>query len=117
MNALHVDAFGAESSVETDWTSLVESNSLGWVTAREQQRLVGFVNVLSDGQTHAWIQDVMVSSGSRHLGIGSQLVARAREASKVAGCKCLHVDFEEGLGDFYIQACGFRPVPTGLLDL
>lgn len=117
VNSLHVDAFGAANSTETDWISLIERNSLGWVTARDEHRLVGFVNVISDGQTHAWIQDVMVFSGSRHLGIGSQLVAMAREASREAGCKSLHVDFEEHLGGFYFQACGFHPTAAGLINL
>lgn len=117
MNSLHVESFGADNSTETDWVSLVEANSLGWVTARDGHRLVGFVNVISDGQTHAWIQDVMVSTGSRRMGIGSRLVALARDASRVAGCKSLHVDFEEGLGEFYFRACGFHPTTAGLLNL
>jgi ribosomal protein S18 acetylase RimI-like enzyme len=117
VNSLHLESFGADSSTETDWVSLVERNSLGWATARDDQRLVGFVNVISDGQTHAWIQDVMVSTGSRHMGIGSRLVAMARDASRDAGCKSLHVDFEEGLGGFYFRACGFYPTTAGLMKL
>jgi ribosomal protein S18 acetylase RimI-like enzyme len=117
MNSLHIDAFGANNSTETDWIALVEANSLGWVTARNGQPLVGFVNVISDGQTHAWIQDVMVSSGSRHMGIGSKLVALARDASREAGCKSLHVDFEERLSGFYFEACGFYPTTAGLMNL
>ena len=117
VNSLHVDAFGAENSTETDWISLLEGNSFGWVTARDGLRLVGFVNVISDGQTHAWIQDVMVISGSRHLGIGSKLLEVAREASKKAGLICLHVDFEENLGRFYFQACGFQPTAAGIINL
>ena len=112
-----MDAFGEGNSTETDWISLVEGNSLGWVTARNDRQLVGFVNVTSDGQTHAWLQDVMVYSGSRHLGIGSQLVALARDESRETGFKCLHVDFEEHLGGFYFQACGFTPTAAGLMNL
>lgn len=117
VNSLHVDAFGADNSTETDWISLVEGNSLGWVTARNDHQLIGFVNVISDGQTHAWLQDVMVFSGSRHLRIGSQLVAMARDESREAGCKFLHVDFEEHLGGFYFQACGFTQTAAGLMNL
>jgi GNAT superfamily N-acetyltransferase len=117
VNSLHVEAFGAENSTETDWISLLEGNSFGWVTARDGPRLVGFVNVISDGQTHAWIQDVMVFSGSRHLGIGSKLLEVAREASKKAGLICLRVDFEEHLGRFYFQACGFQPTAAGIINL
>ena len=112
-----MDAFGEDNSTETDWISLVEGNSLGWVTARNDHQLIGFVNVISDGQTHAWLQDVMVFSGSRHLRIGSQLVAMARDESREAGCKFLHVDFEEHLGGFYFQACGFTQTAAGLMNL
>jgi N-acetylglutamate synthase-like GNAT family acetyltransferase len=117
VNSLHIDAFGAENSTETDWVFLIEENSLGWVTARDGNLLVGFVNVISDGQTHAWIQDVMVLSRSRHLGIGTKLISVARDASREAGCKSLHVDFEETLSEFYFQACGFHPTTAGLMNL
>jgi GNAT superfamily N-acetyltransferase len=117
VNSLHIDAFGAENSTETDWVFLIEESSLGWVTARDGNLLVGFVNVISDGQTHAWIQDVMVLSRSRHLGIGTKLISVARDASREAGCKSLHVDFEETLSGFYFQACGFHPTTAGLMNL
>jgi GNAT superfamily N-acetyltransferase len=116
-NSFHVDAFGAENSTETDWILLLEGNSLGWVTARDAHRLVGSVNVISDGQTHAWIQELMVSSGSRHMGIGSLLVAAAREASREAGCRSLHADFEERLGGFHFRACGFQSTTAGIIEL
>ena len=50
---------------------LLEGHSLGWVVAREDGSLVGFVNVLWDGLVHAWIQDTMVADlgtppGRRH---------------------------------------------------
>jgi predicted N-acetyltransferase YhbS len=72
---------------------------------------------VAKGQTHVWIQDVMVSPGSRHSGIGSQLIAEVREASREAGYTCLHVDFEDHLSVFYFQACGFRPRAAGLINL
>lgn len=117
VNSLHVDAFGAEHSTETDWSSLLEENSFGWVTARDGPRLAGFVNVISDGQTHAWIQDVMVASISRRLGIGTALLEVVRDASKKAGLMCLHVDFEERLSGFYFQACCFHPTAAGIINL
>jgi hypothetical protein len=48
VNRLHAEAFGAErvcSNEECDWHRLVETHSLGWVTARHDGRLVGFCNV------------------------------------------------------------------------
>jgi len=82
VTALHGDAFeaGVVVASETDWQSLLANHSLGWVTARDRDQLLGFVNVIWDGQLHAWIQDPMVNSVSRHLGVGTELVATAREA-------------------------------------
>jgi hypothetical protein len=34
-----------------------------------------------------------------------------------AGSEWLHVDFEEKLSDFYIDACGFTPSLAGLVRL
>lgn len=56
---------------EWDWARLCQEHSLGWVTARIDGRLVGFVNVLWDGLVHAWAQDEMVSPDTRHQGIAS----------------------------------------------
>jgi len=119
VNLLHSQAF--ETPVATydnrEWRSLVGRHSLGWATARSGGRLVGFVNVAWDGLAHAWIQDTMVQAASRHQGIGTQLIIVAREASRQAGCEWLHVDFDEELGDFYYQACGFAPTSAGLIRL
>jgi len=105
------------SDSEWDWETLVERRSLGWVVAREGEVLVGFVNVVWDGFTHAWIQDVMVASHAGRRGLGTQLVAITRDAARASGCEFLHVDFEPHLSGFYIQACGFQPAPAGLMRL
>jgi GNAT superfamily N-acetyltransferase len=117
---LHADSFGSvgDTAPETDWQSMVLGHSLGWVTARdEDRRLVGFVNVIWDGASHAWLQDVMVSSSARHHGVGTRLVAIARGACTRAGCAWLHVDFAENLVPFYVGACGFQPTAAGLIRL
>jgi GNAT superfamily N-acetyltransferase len=119
VNLLHAYVFETPVDVDDnrDWRSLVERHSLGWVTARDGGRLVGFVNVVWDGHAHAWIQDTMVSSASRNRGIGTRLIIIAREGSRQAGCEWLHVDFGDELGDFYYQACGFAPTSAGLIRL
>jgi len=119
VNALHAEAFETRlfTAHEWDWQSLVAQHSLGWVVAREDGRLVGFVNVLWDGSVHAWIQDTMVASGSRGRGIGTNLVRVAREQAAKVGCEWLHVDFEDDLGGFYYEACGFEPTSAGLIRL
>lgn len=119
VSALHAEAFGTRlfTADEWDWRSLLAQQSLGWVTARDGHRLVGFVNVIWDGWAHAWIQDAMVASDARSRGIGTSLIREAREGARTAGCEWLHVDFEERLSRFYYQACGFVPTSAGLIRL
>ncbi len=116
LNALHAEAF-AHPILETDWEGLVNAHSLGWVTAREGETLVGFVNVAWDGECHAFILDTSVRAGSRRRGIGTRLVQVAADGARAAGCEWLHVDFDPEHRSFYLDACGFRPAAAGLLAL
>jgi GNAT superfamily N-acetyltransferase len=119
LNQLHAEAFDTRVFDETewDWSAQVHRHSLGWVVARDGTRLVGFVNVPWDGLVHAWIQDTMVASSARHQGIATRLVAIARDAARDAGCEWLHVDFDDHLRAFYLDACGFTPTHAGLIAL
>lgn len=119
VHVLHAEAFDTPvfDEAEWNWRQLVAAHSLGWVVARDGERLVGFVNVLWDGLVHAWIQDTMVAARARGRGIGTELVAVATAAARDAGCEWLHVDFEEHLRDFYLGACGFQPTSAGLIPL
>ena len=89
MNGLHAEAF--ETEVFSDhvwpWTTLLERHSLGWVVARDDGSLVGFVNVLWDGLVHAWIQDTMVADSARHRGVATRLIEIARDGARDAGCE------------------------------
>ena len=105
------------SDEEWDWAALVRRWSLGWCTARVDGELVGFVNVLTDGLVHAWLQDVMVSPLHRRLGIGRRLVALAVEQCRDAGCEWLHVDYDDDAIEFYERTCGFQPTNGGLRSL
>jgi GNAT superfamily N-acetyltransferase len=116
LNALHAEGFG-HRLLDDDWAAQIAGHSLGWVCAREDGRLVGFVNVAWDGGVHAFVLDTMVATGARRHGIGTRLVAIAAEHASTAGCEWLHVDFEEHLRSFYVDSCGFRPAPAGLIDL
>ena len=57
VNVLHADAFETRvfTDEEWDWVALTDRHSLGWVTARDGEDLVGFVNVVWDGLVHAWL--------------------------------------------------------------
>jgi GNAT superfamily N-acetyltransferase len=102
---------------ESNWVELTRRHSLSRVVARQGGDLVGFVNVLWDGLVHAWLQDIMVAARARGGGIGTGLVAHARDGAKAAGCEFLHVDFEDHLRPFYLGACGFTATSAGQLAL
>ena len=116
LNALHAEAF-AHAILQIDWTGQVKAHSLGWVTARDAGELVGFVNVAWDGGIHAFILDTIVSANRRRQGIGTRLIAVAAAEARAAGCEWLHVDFDQEHRPFYLDACGFKSAPAGLLAL
>lgn len=116
LNTLHAEVFG-HPVLNTDWLSQVERFSLGWVTARDPDGLLGFVNVLWDGSAHAFLIDTTVATRAQRRGVGTQLVRSARENAAAAGCEWLHVDFESHLRDFYLESCGFQPTAAGLIRL
>lgn len=119
VNALHAEAFETRvfSDSEWNWADLSARHSLGWVTARDDSKLVGFVNVPWDGFVHAWVQDVMVAMSHRHRGVGRELISETVRGAKSAGCEWLHVDFDDDLKPFYFEACGFTPTNAGLIAL
>jgi GNAT superfamily N-acetyltransferase len=126
---LHAAGFERPTNAGNDWWTPVNRYSLGWVCARDDGRLVGFVNVAWDGGVHAFILDTVaaaqhqprgacdVAAGVGRRGVGTRLVAIATENARAAGCEWLHVDFEPHLRSFYFDACGFRPTDAGLIQL
>jgi GNAT superfamily N-acetyltransferase len=100
------------------WWDRIREHSLGWVVARDADGLaVGFVNVAWDGGDHAFLLDPKTRGSLQRRGIGTRLVALAAQHARDAGCEWLHVDFEQELEPFYLEACGFQPTPAGLLHL
>jgi len=95
----------------------VSRHSLGWVCARSEGELIGFVNVAWDGGIHAFLLDPIVAIGARGQGVGTQLVAASVERARTSGCDWLHVDFDDHLRAFYLDACGFVPTNGGLIKL
>jgi GNAT superfamily N-acetyltransferase len=116
IEALHAEGFGHEP-VDGDWRARLDRHSLGWVCARDERGLVGFVTVAWDGGAHAFVLDTLTAARVRRQGIGVRLVAMAAEGARSAGCEWLHVDFDEGLEPFYLEACGFTPTPAGRIGL
>jgi GNAT superfamily N-acetyltransferase len=116
LNALHAEGFG-HRVLDDDWQAQVSRHSLGWVCAREDGQLLGFVNIAWDGGVHAFLVDTLVTAKARRHGIGTKLVAVASDGARKAGCEWLHVDFEDHLRPFYFDGCGFSPTNAGLTPL
>ncbi len=116
VNTLHAEGFGY-GAAEHDWWAQLHRYSLGWVCAREDGELVGFVNVAWDGAGHAFLLDTLVTARVRRLGVGTALVAVATREARAAGCEWLHVDFDDHLRTFYFDSCGFTPTNAGLIAL
>lgn len=117
LSALHARAFGAAEVAVVPWSDRLDRHSLLWVTAVDTGRLVGFADVIGDGGAHAVVLDVVVDPARQGSGLGTRLVEAAADAARESGCEWLHVDFEKGLADFYLGACGFRPTAAGVLRL
>jgi len=116
VNTLHAEGF-EHKVLDDDWQTQVRQHSLGWVCARDGDRLVGFVNIAWDGAIHAFVVDTVVAADARRQGVGTQLIALAEARSRAAGCEWLHDDFEDDLRTFYFDGCGFRPTNAGLIAL
>ena len=100
------------------WWDRIRPHSLGWVTARRGEQVVGFVNVAWDGGDHAFLLDPKTRGSEQRQGIGTELVRLATEHARDAVCEWLHVDFAAELAPFYFGACGFRPAEAaGLIFL
>lgn len=113
LNTLWEEAWGG--SGQRDFGPTL-SRSLAHLGAYDGERLVGFVNVATDGDLHAFILDTCVSPRLRMRGIATKLVREATVVAQERGAVWLHVDFEPHLSSLY-RNCGFRPTEAGLIQL
>lgn len=89
--------------------------SYAYFTARDLERLVGFVNVISDGVADAFLVDLLVHPDHQRRGIGTNLIKAAAVRVKSDGIQCLHVTFNPGIEDFYRKA-GFHLFCGAIID-
>jgi GNAT superfamily N-acetyltransferase len=113
LNALFDAAW--EEHERSDFAPVL-AHSLVYVAAFDGARLVGFVNLATDGGGHAFLLDTTVHRGHQRRGIGAELVRRAILAAAERGVEWVHVDFEPHLEGFYRRA-GFRHTAAGLINL
>ncbi len=88
--------------------AVYESEDLG-------QKLVGFVDCVSNGVTDAYIQDLMVHPDFQGKGIGTELMNKMIEYLKEAGIYMISVLYDEELKVFYSRF-GFYNMLCGQLE-
>lgn len=88
----------------------VHERSLTWISAWRGERLVGYVNVATDGGIHAFVLDTTVHPDERRHGLGQRLVRAAADEARAAGIEWLHVDYEPHLAGFTAVAVSRRPL-------
>lgn len=95
----------------------VLSRSLSYITANCGNEIIGFINIVWDGNKHAFLLDTSVDPNFRNKGIGKELVIKAISECKANFIEWIHVDYEEKYENFYRQ-CGFvQKTSASLLHL
>jgi GNAT superfamily N-acetyltransferase len=107
-------AVGWDRSVGT-YDQLLPRRYAYYIARGDDNGLVGYVSVLSDGIADAFLLDLMVHPEHRQTGLGSRLVKTAVEDMKHTGVQCVQVTFDNHLEPFYAQ-CGFHIFGGGIID-
>lgn len=83
----------------------------------EGDMLIGYVAVVSNGVTDAYIQDLMVHPQYQHLGIGRRLMQHTMDRLRTMGIYMVSVIYgDRDLKDYYEQL-GFSTMLCGQMEL
>lgn len=80
----------------------------------EQQELIAFARVISDGAIYALIVDVMVRPDFQTRGLGKNMLEFVLEDLKLAGIRSVNVVFDARLEKFY-ESLGFEILKGGMI--
>jgi len=81
------------------------------------ENLIGYAAVVSNGVTDAYIQDVMVHPAYQHQGIGRQLMRRTLERLRTEGIYMVSVIYGEAKLQDYYEDFGFTTMLCGQMEL
>jgi ribosomal protein S18 acetylase RimI-like enzyme len=95
--------------------SILKPRLFTYFTARKNDRLIGFIDVLSDGIADSYLQDLMVHPEHQKNGIGSELMRRAITFLQGKNIKCIQVTFNPEHEPFY-RKFGFYIFRAGIID-
>ena len=107
--------FSCCASTQFSRFSILEK-SLSYITARQNNELIGFCNVAWDGGRHATIFDVNVHPKFRRQGVALAMMEPVPKLAKTHGVKYLHVDFDQTLEPLYSKV-GFEMISAGIIFL
>lgn len=87
------------------------------VSAYDGEQLVGYVEVVSNGVTDAYVQDLMVHPALQKQGIGTRLMQMTIDEMKKRSIFMLSIIYgEESLKDYY-EKFGFYTMLCGQMEL
>ena len=90
-------------------------NSYFCVSCFDNNKLIGYADVVSDGVDDAYIRDLIVHPDYQQRGIGKKLLAMITDRIRSDGIKMVHVIFEPSLEKFYRKA-NFTIMMSGVID-
>ncbi len=100
--------------MEKEYTSPF-MNSYYHIAVYEDEKLIGYIDSVSNGVTDAYIQDLIVSPGHQGKGIGTELMNKMIEYLKEKRIYMISVVYEESLKPFY-ERFGFYNMLCGQME-
>ncbi len=90
--------------------------SWGWITARDEEgKLVGFVQILSDGIKHAYILRLLVHSEFQGMGIGKKIMTDLTQLLKEEELNPVLIT--KPAEESFYQDYGFKREDNGFISL
>lgn len=100
---------------EGTYENVLQNHFAYYAARNDDDGLIGYVSVLSDGISDAFLLDLMVRPDYQKAGLGIELVRTAIRDLKRAGIRCVQVTFNDDLEPFY-KRCGFHIFKGGIID-
>jgi len=100
---------------EGTYEEILKRHYAYYTVRAEDGHLIGYMSILSDGISDAFLLDLMVHPTYQRQHIGRRLVMRAIQDIRDAGIHAVQVTFTEDLRDFYAR-CGFNLFGGGIID-
>ncbi|MCD5002316.1 GNAT family N-acetyltransferase [Enterococcus saccharolyticus] len=87
------------------------------ISCWDDENLVGYLSVVSNGVTDAYIQDVMVAPAFQKKGIGTRLMEHALNKLKTEGIYMVSLIYGDESLRAYYEKFGFSTMLSGQLEL